>query len=106
MLLLKGKNYKSVILNQLMHNKFNECIIWDEPSVRNIESSWIVDRNKLNYLYKCIIRLNDSLSIGGENRDLLLIYTNKTEEEISPLIEWVKDQEEYLVFKQVLITCK
>lgn len=37
MLMLKGDKGKSVILNELMRNKFNECIIWDEPSVTNIE---------------------------------------------------------------------
>lgn len=106
MLMLKGDKGKSVILNELMRNKFNECIIWDEPSVYNIEPAWIVRNNDFNYLYECIIELNDSLGAGGENRDWLLIYTNKTEEEISPLIEWIKDQEKYLFFRQVLVTCK
>lgn len=106
MLLLKGKNYKSVVLNELMRNKFNECIIWDEPNVYNIKPSLIVDSNEFDYLYKCIIELNDSLGVVGENRDLLLIYTNKTEEEIKSLIEWIEDQEKYLFFKQVLVTCK
>lgn len=104
MLILKGDKGKSIILNELMRNKFNECIIWDEPSVYNIESAWIVDSSEFNYLYETIKALNDSLS--GENRDWLLIYTNKTEEEITPLIEWVKDQEKYLFFRQVLVTCK
>lgn len=105
MLILKGENYKSVILNDLMRNKFNECIIWDESNVY-IESSWIIESNSFNDLYECITELNNSLYIGGENRDLLLIYTNKTEEEINPLIEWIKDQEKYLLFRQVLIACK
>ena len=106
MLILKGKSYKSVVLNELMRNKFNECVIWDEPSVYNIEPSWIVDGNEFNRLYEFIIEMNDSLGASGENRDLLLIYTNKTEEEISPLIEWIEDQEKYLFFRQVLVTCK
>ena len=106
MLILKGKSYKSVVLNELMRNKFNECVIWDEPSVYNIEPSWIVDSNEFNRLYEFIIEMNDSLGASGENRDLLLIYTNKTEEEISHLIEWIEDQEKYLFFRQVLVTCK
>lgn len=109
MLILKGDKGKSIVLNELMRNKFNECVIWDEPGVYNIESSWIVDpmnRNEFGCLYECIMKLNDSLGVGGENRDFLLIYTNKTEEEIKPLIEWMKDQEKYLFFKQVLVTCR
>lgn len=106
MLILKGSNYKSVVLNQLMRNEFNECIIWGEPSVHNIEPAWILRENDFNCLYECIIELNDSLGAGGESRDLLLIYTNKTEEEITPLIEWIKDQEKHLFFRQVLVTCK
>lgn len=109
MLILKGDKCKSVILNELMRNKFNECIIWDEPSVRNIEPAWIVDSmNRCDFggLYECIMELNDSLCADGENRDFLLIYTNKTEEEIVPLIKWINDQEKYLLFKQVLVTCK
>ena len=106
MLLLKGDNGKSIVLNELMRNKFNECIIWDEPSVYTIEPAWIVASNEFNHLYECIMEFNDSLGAGGENRDLLLIYTNKTEEEISPLIEWIKDQEKHLFFRQVLITCR
>lgn len=106
MLMLKGDKGKSVILNELMRNKFNECIIWDEPSVCNIEPAWIVDSNEFNHLYECIIELNNSLGAGGENRDWLLIYTNKTEEEITPLIKWIKDQERYLFFRQVLVTCR
>ena len=106
MLILKGDNYKSVIINQLMYSGFNECIIWNEPSVWNIMSAWMVNDNEINHLYECIIELNDSLGAGGEDRDLLIIYTNKTEEEIKPLIEWIEDQEKYLFFKQVLVTCK
>lgn len=106
MLMLKGNVGKSVILNELMHNKFNECIIWDDQGVHNIDAAWIVNGSELNYLYECIIELNDSLGASGENRDFLLIYTNKTEEEITSLIEWIEDQEKYLLFKQVLITCK
>ena len=113
MLILKGDKGKSVILNELMRNKFNECIIWDEPSVRNIEQAWTVDNiidemNRCDFgsLYECIMELNDSLGAGGENRDFLLIYTNKTEEEITPLIKWINNQEKYLLFKQVLVTCK
>ena len=106
MLILKGDKGKSVVLNELMRNKFNECIIWDEPSVYNIDSAWTIDRSELNCLYECIMELNDSLDFEGENRDYLLIYTNKTEEEITPLIEWIKDQEKYLLYKQVLVTCK
>lgn len=105
MLLLKGDKGKSVILNELMRNKFNECIIWDEPSVYNMPA-WIVYSNEFNCLYEFIIELNDSLGGSGENRDWLLIYTNKTEEEIAPLIEWIKDQEKYLFFGQVLVTCR
>ena len=104
--MLKGGNGKSIILNELMRNKFNECIIWDEPSVYNIESALFVDGNEFNILYECIIELNDSLGAGGENRDFLLIYTNKTEEEIRPLIRWIEDQEKYLFFRQVLVTCR
>lgn len=104
--MLKGNKGKSVILNELMRNKFNECIIWDESSVYNIEPAWMVNDNEINHLYECIIELNDSLGTGGEDRDLLIIYTNKTEEEIKPLIEWIEDQEKYLFFKQVLVTCK
>ena len=106
MLMLKGDNYKSVVLNELMRNKFNECIIWDEPTVNNLESAWIADNNELNYLCKCIIELNDSLGAAMEDRDLLLIYTNKMEEEIKSLIEWIKEEEKYLLFKQVLVTCR
>lgn len=106
MLILKGDKCKSVIINQLMCNKFNECVIWDEPSVRNIDFSWSISSSELNVLYEYIVQLNDCLGAGGENRDFLLIYTNKTEEEIKPLIEWVENQERYLLFKQVLITCK
>lgn len=106
MLLLKGENYKSVVLNQLMRNEFNECIVWDEQDVY-VKSSWHVDSNDIDHLYECITELNDSLFVGGENRDLLLIYTNKTEEEISSLIEWIKNKERfYLQFRQVLVTCK
>ena len=89
-----------------MYNEFNECIIWNEPSVWNIMSAWMVNDNEINHLYECIIELNDSLGAGGEDRDLLIIYTNKTKEEIIPLIEWVEDQEKYLFFRQVLVTCK
>lgn len=106
MLILKGDKGKSVILNELMRSKFNECIIWDEPSVCNIDSAWMIDRSDFDCLYECIIELNNSLGYNGEFRDWLLIYTNKTEEEITPLIEWIKDQEKYLLYRQVLITCK
>lgn len=113
MLILKGDKGKSIVLNELMRNKFNECIIWDEPSVRNIEPAWIVDSivdnmNRCDFggLYECIMELNDLLGVGGENRDFLLIYTNKTEEEIIPLIKWLEDQEKYLFFRQVLVTCR
>ena len=106
MLLLKGENYKSVVLNELMRNRFNECVIWDEPDVHNIEASWFVNSNEFNDLYKYIMYINDWLHITGENRDLLLIYTNKTEEDIKPLIEWIKDQEKFLNYRQVLITCR
>lgn len=106
MLILKGDVYKSVIVSQLMRNKFNECIIWGEPNIRNIEFSWSISSGELNILYEYIIELNNSLGISGENRDLLIIYTNKTEEEIKPLIKWIEDQKKYLFFTQVLVTCK
>lgn len=103
MLILKGDNYKSVVLDTLSHDDFNECIVWDEPA--NIAHSIIVDSNEFDYLYRCIMEINHFLGICEQRKNLLLIYTNKTEAEIKPLIDWLEDQEKYLQFKQVLVTC-
>lgn len=106
MLIVKGKNQKSILANILMDKTNSICFEYhdDKPVVYNSifgEST----RYTLESLLEFIIEEPEALDVESPY-DYLIIYTNKKEEELNEFINGLNEHRWRVSFKDILVMCK
>ena len=107
MQILKGNILKSVTIQHIINNTNSYCYIYYDQELP-IEGSYFVNskyvslEQLIGYLECEYIKDKTSCDI----KDYFIVYTNKTQEEIQELIEWLDYNSHRLNARCVLITCK
>lgn len=109
MLIVKGKNQKSILANILMNKTNSICfqyydmpVVWDSICVDSTEYS-------LNDFIECIAEEFESANTDDYLRtqyDYLIIYTNEKEEDLKELIEWLNEHKRKIWCNDILVMCK
>lgn len=103
MQILKANTMKSVTVSHLLHSSDSICIIYDDycPPLYgaiHLDST----RHSIDDLKELI---KDEINNLTNRKDYLIIYTNKTEQEIEEIVDFM-NQLKAVVFREVLITCR
>lgn len=106
MQILKGNFMKSVTVLNLLKNTNSYCYVYYEqplPSIENyyVNSSVASLEQLRGYLQEKIDWKNPEIQF-----DYFILYTNKTEEELSNLINWLNGKENDFGCNCILVTCK
>lgn len=104
MLILKDKAGKSVIVERLSH--YTETVVYGylEDMIYNVEGMMCVLAKDVSLNMFCNNLEEDILK--KEHIDTLIIYTNLSEDEITPIKDALEKLEKLNVFKWGIITCK
>lgn len=105
MQILKGDNFKSITVEAILRSRSSYCFVYYEeqlPFEHYYINSKVANINQLQgYLQEFIDYKMPEISY-----DYVIIYTNKTEEEISNLLQWLKGKELDFNCRCILVTCK
>lgn len=106
MLILKGKCGKSRVIDLLMDKTYSICFVYNDYPL--IQGSICVDsvQYSLEDFIKCISEEMKEAIIHDIDYDYLLIYTNKSENEICTLIDWLDKHEFKIPCRDIILTCK
>lgn len=106
MLIVKGKNQKSVLANILLYRTKSICFqYYDYPVIYDavcVEST----KYSLNDFIECIAEEFEKVSAYEAYYDYLIIYTNEKEEDLKELIEWFNEHGREISCKNILVMCK
>lgn len=104
MLILKGKAGKSVIVERLSH--YTETVVYGylEDMIYNVEGMMCVLAKDVSLNMFCSNLEEDILK--KERIDTLIIYTNLSEDEITPIKDVLEKLEKLNVFRWGIVTCK
>lgn len=105
MLILKGDNGKSRVLDIIMNKTNSVCFVYNNYPI--ICDAICVDSRKysLEDFLKCISE--DMLTvINDKYYEYLLIYTNQNEEDLKGIIDWINKHKYEIKCINVIITCK
>ena len=103
MQILKGESLKSVTVQHLLDTTDSCCYVYYDQELPF--DSYYVNSNlvTLEQLQECLQeRMRDNL----HNHEYFIIYTNKTECELSGLITWLREHENEFGCRCLLLTCK
>lgn len=107
MLIVKGKNQKSILANILLDKTKSICFqYYDMPVIFN---SICVDNREysLSGFIKCIAKeFEGVISIDRTPYDYLIIYTNEKEEDLKELIDWLNKHRWEIFCNDILVMCK
>lgn len=108
MLIIKGENQKSVLANILMNETNSICFEYYNSPV--VIHSVYVDSSKysLENFIECVAEELKRINAHTYNThyDYLIIYTNKKEEDLKELIDWLKEHRWRIFCRNILIMCK
>ncbi len=106
MLIVKGKNQKSVLANILMDATKSLCFeYYDYPVMYN---SYCVD-SEVYSLYDFIEYMAETFKELNADRvhyDYLIIYTNEKEEDLKEGVDWLTEQRWRIFCKDIIVMCK
>lgn len=105
MLIVRGINQKSVLVNILMDKTNSICfqycdypVIWDSVCVDNKEHS-------LSDFIECIAEEFKRVNADRTHYDYLIIYTNEKEEDLNELVKWLREHRWRIFCKDILVMC-
>lgn len=104
MQILKADNCKSITVSHLLNSCPNSlCIVYHDYYPLIYESIWLnSEEYSLDDLKQCVV---EEIINAIQRSGYLIIYTNKTEQELTEFISFIEKQSIY-PFDEVLITCK
>lgn len=108
MLLLKGNQGKSFVVDAMMSRKHVCTIAYCDHPIQMLDW-WIVDSKE--YGISELIESIEGIVLEEINNDdmpfvFLVIYTNEKEEDLVELFDWIESNERKFDCFQVLVTCK
>lgn len=104
MQILKANVQKSITISHLLNSSPNSlCIVYHDYYPLIYESLWLNSKEySLDDLKQCVV---GEIINARQRSGYLIIYTNKTEQELAEFINFIGRQSIY-PFDEVLITCK
>ena len=106
MLIVKGKNRKSVFVNTLMNKTNSICFeYYDKPVIFN---SICVDNTKYSLMdfIECMAEEFKRVNADRRHYNFLIIYTNEKEEDLHELIDWLNNHRWRIWCDNILVMCK
>ena len=105
MQILKGNKMKSVTISNLLKTTNSHCYVYHERGLL-LQNSYFVT-SKYATLEQLIGYLQEHIDYKTEiHYDYFIVYTNKTQEEIQALIDWLDGKEADFNCGCILVTCK
>ena len=106
MLIVKGKNQKSVLANILMNKTNSICFQYCCYPV--ILDGICVDSTEyvLNDFIECIAEEFKRVNADRTHYDYLIVYTNEKEEDLKELIDWLNNHRWRIFCNDMLVMCK
>lgn len=103
MQILKANQLKSVTVSHLLHSSDSLCIIYDDYCPPLYGAIYLDSAQCSLDILKALIK--NEIRKLNIRKDYLIIYTNKTEQEIEEIVDFM-NQLKAVVFREVLITCR
>lgn len=108
MLLLKGDQCKSLVIDAMMSRKHVCTIAYCDYTIQ-FPDWWIVDSSEYG-IGELIESIEGIVSEETNNGDMhlmfLVIYTNEKEEDLVELFNWIENNKRKLYCSEVLVTCR
>ena len=106
MLILKGQNGKSRVIDLLMDKTHSACFVYNDYPL--IFDSIGVDSTQysLNDFIQCISEEMKDAIVNDRHYDYLIIYTNQQEENLRGLINWLDRAKWKIPCRDIILTCK
>ncbi len=106
MLIVKGKNGKSVLAQILVHHTQSICFEYYDYPVMYF--SYCVDSEiySLTEFAEYIEEELENLNADERHYDYLIIYTNEKEEDLEGLINWLDENKCRICCKDIIVMCK
>jgi len=102
--ILKGNDLKSVTVNNLLKVTNSYCYVYNDYELP-FYSYYVTTKATLEQLEGYLQEFIDNKNLE-KHYDYFILYTNKTQEEIQVLIDWLKGKEADFNCRCILITCK
>ena len=105
MQILKGEAMKSVTVQQIIKNTHSICFVYYEEAL--FLDGYYINSNKytLDQLKEYIQDFINN-DIKDIIFDYLILYTNKTEEELADIINWLREEEKIIGVRCIMVTCR
>lgn len=105
MLLLKGNNGKSRVVNDILNTTSSICFVYNEYPLFKDGICLNSGVHTLEQLKECII---EEVVGYQEFYDYLIIYTNQTEDNLKDFIDWLNSNPPipYHIYGNIIVTCK
>ena len=102
MLILKGENGKSRVVDIILDSTISACFVYDDyPLVAFKNSIWLDSRQySLEHLKLCMVQ---EITRYKEYYDYLIVYTNQKERDLKDFIDWLKMTFTHM---NVIVACK
>ena len=104
MLLLKGNNGKSRVVEDILNTTSSICFVYNEYPLFKDSICLYSSVHTLEHLKECIV----TDVVGYEEYyDYLIIYTNQTESDLKNLVDWLNNKP--LIpygYRNIILTCK
>ena len=106
MLILKGQNGKSRVIDLLMDKTHSVCFVYNDYPL--IFDSIGVDSTQysLNDFIQCLSEEIKDAIVNDRHYDYLIIYTNQQEENLRSLINWLDKGKWKIPCRDIILTCK
>ena len=103
MLILKGKNGKSRIIETILDTMNNVCFVYNNYPLFEDSICLNSDMYSLEHLKQCIV---EEVNKYQELYDYLIIYTNKAEDDLKEFIDWLNNNPPIkLFYRNIIVTC-
>ena len=102
MLILKGENGKSGVIDIILDSTISTCFVYyDYPLGAFKNSIWLDSRQyTLEHLKLC---MTQEITKYKEYYDYLIIYTNQKESDLKDFIDWLKMT---FTYRNIIVACK
>lgn len=106
MLILKGECGKARVVDLLMDKTHSVCFVYNNYPL--MPGSICVDstQHSLDDFIECISEEMKEAIIHDIDYHYLLVYTNKLENEIRTLIDWINKYRFKIPCRDIILTCK
>ena len=101
MLILKGENGKSEVVNIILDSTISACFVYNDCPLAAIKNSiWLDSRQyTLEHLKLCMVQETRC----KEYYDYLIVYTNEKESDLKDFIGWLKMT---FTYRNIIVACK